>query len=438
MIFLAMLCAIFFGLSFFSAIHALGIWLMLLVAHGLLVQLLGELATHLPFFAGLAVTAGILFRREWSGVPPRILFFFGCLIAVMAIAALLGLDVNSSLISLLLYSKGFLLALLLAGCLKREKDISKMTLYCFASLIVGALITLYQFKTGTFTISTIYIKRAASLRGDPNDTAMLLIAGIPLAVYWLIRSKSLLSKGLFVSSILLLLVGVVLTGSRGGFVALIVISLAIYFKKPTFRMSLSVLLLLAIAMAIAPQHYWDRMETLITGQEKHGSKSLESRLLLQKKGLNIFIDHPMLGVGPGNYGRAFIERSRLAGGIGSSHSTLSTKGDRGIVAHNMHLEFLVENGMIGSIFLLIIFTMALHGVIKFDRKTRSGPKDFGLGFAIAVALAGMLFAGLFLSQGKNSVLWFMIGVGLAANRVTKGDPRGLFGSGYHHSLGVDR
>ena len=29
----------------------------------------------------------------------------------------------------------------------------------------------------------------------------------------------------------------------------------------------------------------------------------------------------------------------------------------------------------------------------------------------------MLFAGLFLSQGKNSVLWFLIGLGLAAGQL---------------------
>ena len=288
-----------------------------------------------------------------------------------------------------------------------------MTLYCLAALVLGGLFALFQKITGSYFISTIYDQRAAGLRGDPNDTAMLLVAGIPLCLHHLFAARTVARKSLYLCSMVALLSGIILTGSRGGFVALLLIALLIFLRLPSLRLLLVGGILGGLFLVLAPQSYWDRMHTLVSGREKHQGKSLEHRLALQKIGVGIFLDHPVLGVGPGNFSPAFMERFQPGSGGRFSKTTL---GDRRTyaVAHNMFLEFFVENGMIGGFLLLAVFWRSIRGVLDLDRSRGVTRGELGLGSAIALALAGMLFAGLFLSQAKNSVLWFVTGIGFAA------------------------
>lgn len=416
MVVIAASIAFFLGLSFFSTIHALGFWLLLMITHGVVVDVVGESATHVPLYAGVAIALVILARRQWSGVNSGTLFLFGALILTMALASMQGMYLEASLISMMLYAKVFLLALLLAGCLKSEKDVRIMTLYCLAGLLVGALVAIYQYRTGTFAVHDIYTQRAAGLREDPNDTAMLLVAGVPLAIYWFMNSRNVLVKLFFAGAVPLLLVGIGLTGSRGGFVTLLVITLMIYLRRPTIQMTVAGLLMVTAVATLAPESYWDRMETLVTGEESHGGRSLESRSMLLQKGVDVFMDRPVLGVGPGNYGNAFMASVSSGGLVG--RSGLSLASNRGIVAHNMYLELLVEIGVIGAGLFLAVIYRALRGLVGYGRTAGGKRKPFGLGFAIALALGGMLFAGLFLSQGKNSVLWFLVGLGFAVGQIT--------------------
>lgn len=408
--------ALFLGVSFFSTVHALGLWLLLMITHGVVVDVVGESAKHVPLYAGVAITLVILARKQWSGVNSGTLFLFGALILTMALASMQGMSLEASLISMMLYAKVFLLALLLAGCLKSEKDVRMMTLYCLAGLLVGALVTIYQYKTGTFAVQDIYTQRAAGLREDPNDTAMLLVAGVPLAIYWFMNSRNVLVKLFFAGAVPLLLVGIGLTGSRGGFVTLVVIALMIYLRRPTLQMTVAGLVMVAAVAVLAPESYWDRMETLVTGEEAHGGRSLESRSMLLQKGVAVFMDRPVLGVGPGNYGNAFMASVTSGGIVG--RSGLSLASDRGIVAHNMYLELVVEIGVLGTGLFLAVIYRALRGLAGYGRTAGTKRNSFGLGFAIALALGGMLFAGLFLSQGKNSVLWFLVGLGFAVGQIT--------------------
>lgn len=389
-----------------SAVQGLGIWLLVLVIHGLLVLALGPAATHLPMLLGASVATAILLNGAWVGVPRRFLAVFASLLSVMVVAALQGIDYTASVRSLALYGKAFILALLLAGSLRSQGSVLTISRYLLLAVVIGALAAFYQKLTGTYTIDSLYVQRAAGLRGDPNDTAMIMVAGVPVSLYWIFHSKELWSRVLHTTAMALILLGIVLTSSRGGFVALSCVLLAIYTRAPSVRMTLVGAALLGGVLLFAPASYWERMETLVSGQEQHGSGSLRERWNLQKGGLAIVGEHPVLGVGPGNFGMAFLQTTR--GGL----TTVNVDDGATGVAHNLHLEFFAENGLLGGLLLWCIFLMALQGFTRFDRiYVTEGP--FGIGFALAVSLGGMLVAGLFLSQGKNSILWFLVGAGLA-------------------------
>lgn len=406
------------AVSFFSTLHGIGLWLLLLITHGILHQYLGAGSEHLPLYAGCVVTVIILVRRQWGGMSFGNLLLFLSLGLIMSLSAIQGLHLPTSALHIMLFAKGFLLVLLLVGCLKDERDIKLMTLYCLAGFAIGALMALHQYMTGTFTINTIYLQRAASLRGDPNDTAMLLVAGVPLATYWLLNSRRFWVQGMALLVSLLLIAGIVLTLSRGGFVALLLVLSIIFLKRFSPMLAIGGVTLALLMAVLTPPSYWERMGTMFSGKEKHGGKSLESRLLLQQKGLDILLDHPALGVGPGNFGRAFLERYRPTTGFVRQGAD-SDEAKTYAVAHNMYLEFFAENGLVAGFLFLFIFFRAIRNLLYYDSTPKRGPKEFGLGFALALALGGMLLSGLFLSQSKNSVLWFMTGLGFAAGLIAE-------------------
>lgn len=407
--------ALFACLTMISMLHGLGFWLFLMVTHGIFYQIIGTGSEHLPFYGGLAVLAVILVRRRWAGVSFGLLGLVLAFMIAMALAGLFGINQQNSLITILLFAKGLLLVLLLAGTLQTERDIKVMTLYCLAGLAVGGGFAIYQYFTGTLTISTIYVQRAATLRGDPNDTAMLLVAGVPLCLYWLSTSRGKMVKLAAFVSLGTLLAGIVLTGSRGGFVALLLVLMAIFLRRPSLRLFTVGLLSVSVVAVLAPQGYWDRMKTLVTGKEQHLSKSLSNRVRLQRVGIEVFFNNPLIGVGPGNFSQAFFihtnpeNRPRI--------STNLSEGKTFAVAHNMYLEFFAENGLLGGLLLLSIFFLSIRQLLQFDRLTGAARNQIGLGFSLSLALGGMLFAGLFLSQGKNSVLWFMVGIGFAIGMI---------------------
>ncbi len=432
MIAITLCVGFFFMVALVSPVHAAGMWLVIMIIHGLLVESAGETAAHLPLYVGITVSLCILVRGKWSGVQPSVLMLFGTLIFVMGIAALAGIDLGSSLAAISLYAKAFMLSLLLAGCIKSNREVRTITLYCLGGMVCGALAALYQHYTGSYSVNVYDVQRAAGLRGDPNDTAMLLVAGIPLAVYWMLRCNLSLLKGLFAGSLVALVLGIALTGSRGGFLTLLFISLLIYVKKPTFLATISGLVLASILLAFAPQSYWNRMETLLSGKELKTSGSMQHRGELQRKGLSIFLAHPLLGVGPNNFGEAFLGEGR-SGRVSVATGRGQSSTEPGLVAHNMYLEFFVENGIFGGLLLLAIFYRSMRGLMRYDQKESHEAGNFGIGNALALALFGMLFSGLFLSQGKNSVLWFLVGIGFATGGLRNSALRAV----PHESSGQD-
>ena len=397
-------------MTFFSVVDSLGLWLLVMILHGPLVDRLGPQAVHLPLQIGLCLVFVMLVRRKWQRIPFPTVALVMVILMSMSLSALFGINVEKSIQEIMIYGKGFLLVVMLVMVVRDEKDIKKLTLYCLVGLTVGALMGIYQYKTGTFRINSGTVKRVATLRGDPNDTAMLFVAGLSLAIYWLKASNRLVFKILAGSSFAILVIGTIFTGSRGGFLALVFVMFLIYLRSLSIKSTLGAIAIVTVLIVMAPSSYWDRVNSIFTGKDLNRGSSMDHRKNLQKAGLDLALDNLAIGVGSGNFGSAFFaarNNARMGNFTGNSS----------LVAHNMYLEFLVENGFFGLGLFLFIFFRTYASLKKVDARLRlsqAGQNKFSLGYTIAVSLSGMLLSGFFLSQAKNSILWFMVGLGLAA------------------------
>lgn len=407
-------------MAMLSIPNALGAWLVILLTHEMMVEFGGEYLVHFPLYCGIVILFVIAVKRQWRILPTNYLAYIALLLVVMSISSLIGLNSAASLASLINYSKAMLLTVLLGGCLKSEVDIQRITLYCILGLIIGCAYTFYQHVTGNYVISGRYEQRATGLSADPNDTAMLYVSGIPLIVYWIYKSAGKINKIFFSAALTLLLYSILLTGSRGGILTAALIAVALYIKRPTILNTFLGIIMLCGLVTLAPDTFFSRLNTLKTGHEAHGGSSMDNRKELQIQGVRIFTDHPIAGVGPGNFGRAFVQKISSGKSIGLSSSSENSDFSRSYgVAHNMHLEMFVENGIFGGLLFETIIFSAITSLLRYNKVTKSKSSDYSLGYCLMLSLLGLAFAGLFLSQGKNAVMWFIIGIAFSAPNIIK-------------------
>jgi hypothetical protein len=173
---------------------------------------------------------------------------------------------------------------------------------------------------------------------DPNDFALILVTAIPLGLYWLTDRASPMTRPVWLVLLALFGYALLLTASRGGFLALMAGLMTLFYLKlggkKTFLLSLFVLPILLGMFA-------GRMTT-ISADEGTG----QTRIQLWRDGLFYFQQSPLFGIGMENY-QMF-----------SSH-----------VAHNSFIHCFTELGVIGGTLFLGAFYFALKGM--FDLRNRT-------------------------------------------------------------------
>src|SRR5207244_3656445 len=138
--------------------------------------------------------------------------------------------------------------------------------------------------------------KAGSLTYDANDLALVLVLALPLLVYLFSTSKLAL-KLLSCAMIFICLYGIVLSQSRGGFLALLVVGILILSRSTigvTAKIGIIALAFFVFG-SLAGMHYWDRMYTMWSPQTEY-DQTAGGRTELWKTGLQIMATHPW-GVG---------------------------------------------------------------------------------------------------------------------------------------------
>jgi O-antigen ligase len=185
---------------------------------------------------------------------------------------------------------------------------------------------------------------------NANDLGLLLALGVPMAIYFLARSRSKMVICLCWLQLALASAATLLTGSRGG-----MISLAVAFgmfplivpAMPRLRKRLSVVMLagvLAGSAYLVPAQTWHRL--LSVGSELAGG-TLTHRTVIWAAGWDVFREHPFLGVGAGAYGPSVLTRLDVA-----------------IVAHNTFFSVLVELGVIGALLMAGLLVSMLYSAAR--------------------------------------------------------------------------
>jgi len=261
------------------------------------------------------------------------------------------------------------------------------------------------------------IDRASGPIGDPNRFAQILLVVLPWALYFSRHAQTPLARLAAVASAALILTGVALTYSRGAFItmALLVLCLLLWrYIKPA-RLALGVLVLVAIVAATAPG-VLARVASIggvgLLAKEDaqvEPDGAIRGRATEMLAALAVFIDHPFIGVGPGQYVPYYSERYQLLEEVSFRHLPRPRE------AHNLYVSIAAETGAAGLlVFLAIIVTlfMGLRWARRFWLLRSRRRTDLAVAFALS--LVSYLGTGMFLHLSFERYLWFLVGATSAA------------------------
>jgi len=315
--------------------------------------------------------------------------------AVLSI--LLSNDANADKGSLITLWLSIILYFILIMMMRNTKTLHIATI----GLIIGGVLSIMSpifFGMG----SALDEKRYGGLWGDQNEFAAMLLVLIPLSVALFYTSKKGFVKLLLLGCSIMLIVGLSLTYSRGGYLAFGVMIVLAMFKFVTGKNRVKILAISVPCLIVGSmifyhffgQEFLTRMESL---------KYLESRESLRGEGsLNmrfhyyfelapqIFAEDPIFGVGF----RGFIHHN-----------------PRGQISHNTYIEVLTGTGLVGFIPFMIILYLTWRETRKVERYASiEGNENYlwAYAHALELGLISYFLAGMFISLDTNKMTWLLI------------------------------
>lgn len=306
-----------------------------------------------------------------------------------------------------------------------------------------ALMTVHQQVTsspfrpyGGFALIDSYflIGRSASPRatgpiGDANYFAQILVAAVPIGLMAALHERRWQLRLLGTAITAVIAGGIMITDSRGAFVALVIVLAAIAaFRQVRGRHVTALVVAAAVLLALMPA-YAERLTTLVgvgaaataeAGTEAAADQAVQGRSAEMRAAALTFADHPILGVGPGAAPEFF---QQYAGRLGAAvHEVAITGPEEGTAptreAHNMLLTVLAETGLVGGLVFIGIVAVTLLDLGKARRRAVAlhSPLHIPL-TAVLLALIGYLAAGLFLSLAFERYFWLLLGLAGAATLI---------------------
>lgn len=265
-------------------------------------------------------------------------------------------------------------------------------------------------KVGEDLDGKVLRDRLGGPMGSPNRYAQILAMVVPLALLRVFGERSGKLRLLAGLGACFGLAGIALTFSRGTAAALVLVAFVMVLLKAIRPRHLLAFLLafVAVTFVIAPD-YFARLNTL-RGLEGLASQSVDAdgailgRATSNLASLSVFLDHPVVGVGPLQF---FQEYSVDAG---NEVGLRQRDGRRR--AHNLYFEAAADTGIIGlAAFLAIpIMTLVQLGRVAAYWRRRQRPELTNLAHSLFLSVVAYLATGLFLHLSYQRYLWMFLGL----------------------------
>jgi O-antigen ligase len=305
-----------------------------------------------------------------------------------------------------LYFQLVVLVYVVGQVFRNSKMVEQLMIPFVAVSIVAAALSLLLFHT-QLTSENEYL---AGMTRNQNAFATYLGIAMLMLVYFGVNSEAMLHRLVSLLVAGLLVVPLLLSGSRGAALFL-PLALAYQLLRTRARGVLYFLLFLVGITQVQwliPAHFFARMGSIPT-ESMRGTGTVGERLSYWRYALELWRHSPVFGIGSG----MFYEKTISTWRFGMPR-----------VTHNMYVTYLCEEGFVGLALLVAIIAAAFW---NFERASRAGwhdKKARNLPIAWQSIMLFLVLSGLKAELGTDKLLWISFGLSSALLAATASDDSG--------------
>jgi probable O-glycosylation ligase (exosortase A-associated) len=303
------------------------------------------------------------------------------------------------------YWKYFTIMLIVTGLINSRE---RCRIYIW---ILGLSISVWGLKLARwsvlrgFALVHTYVGPSFSMLRDANDMALALNMCLPLLFYAGFAEKGGWRRWVLWLQVPVVAMAVIVTDSRGGFLGLLAVAVAMIWRSKNRVITIVMLMILAGGyFMFGPESHRQKFISVVTGRSME-DPSVQGRFLAWEAGFNMAKDRPITGVGPDNME---YEIRNYAPGLRNYGLSLA--------AHSAWFSCMGELGFVGfALFLAIIGTTLLkvNRVRKFAKQRLDLQWAFQYATAIEVAMIGYAVSATFLSREQFEYMFLILGFGIA-------------------------
>lgn len=302
---------------------------------------------------------------------------------------------------LVLYLKSFLLFLVILEAAQSYGRIVLLTLAALLGVLVSVSVAAYgglQFFFGGAAAElshhvAVETTRLFGVWFDPNyfALALLTLIGLSLAI-WRTR-LTFGARCLAVLGFSALLIGIVLTLSRGGLLsAVLALVFCVWAERRRLRLLVFVGLVVMLVLIFVPIGLGERMGTFLTPGV---DPSFQTRGLQLRGGIEMAIAAFPFGVGVGNY---------------LYHSLTYVKMSHQVMSHNSYVDLAAEGGVLALFFFGgLVVSLFLATRARNSRWEVTALAD-NLAIGLRISLIAFLLGATFLSAEVFAPFWWLAGL----------------------------
>jgi putative inorganic carbon (hco3(-)) transporter len=351
--------------------------------------------------AFLALLALAFSLRQMRQRLPRETFFLALLIGQLFLSAELSPVWRGGAFKVTLdFGKVLLIVLVIIAAVRTSQRLRILIFTQAVSVLVIATVALWKGRLVSGRLEGVL----GGYYSDPNDMALAIVISLPLCLALLFLSRNLFWKTFWAISILVMTYALFLTGSRGGFLALVV-AVAVSLWEFAIRGRRRYLLALA---ALAGVIFWQFSGGVLVGRLKGtfdaqedtaaANASALARQSLFWRSIEVTKEHPFFGVGPGNFDAV----------SGQWHTT-----------HNSLTLMSAEGGVPAFILYVLILWCGFKNLSAAKRLARGRTRLRFLAQALLASLAGCAMGSVFLSVGYAFFPYILVAYSAALLSITR-------------------
>jgi putative inorganic carbon (hco3(-)) transporter len=268
-----------------------------------------------------------------------------------------------------------------------------------------------EVSVGAMYYEAIQFARSTGPLGDANYYAQILLMVFPLALYRALNTRDFLTRMVALLCALLIVGAIIFTYSRAGLLGVLFITGAIVLIRRMNLIKIGVIGIVFIGLTfMLPQGYQERflgLDVLGLGDTRQEEDvSVRGRTSEMIVALQMFQDHPILGIGTGNYSENYLDYSP---GVGLDDRRTERE------AHSLYLEVVAETGLMG----IAAFSLMIAAIFGALWKARQRFNQIGRADLIpwveatALGLLGYMFTSIFLHAAYMRYFWLSVAIAIS-------------------------